>query len=402
MAGSGLGTRIAAYRRRRGLSQAALAGLVGRSESWLSQVERGVRSVDRLSVLLDLARVLHVDVQALTGRPWQYAPNGSTLAGGLTSVRQALTGYDGLLGQEPPGPVELPELRARVAETHRLYQAARYDQVIAMLPAVLLAVEGFPGRHNGQRPESLLAYVSAYVAAAKLVTKLGASDLAILAADRAANAAVDAESLAARGMAGYQVVCALLRADQLDDAERIAVQLAGELTGSARSDEPALVSVAGALWLIAAIIAARKTDRGEAWQRLDRAETLAGLLGQDGNHAWTGFGPTNVAIHRVSVAAELGDVGEALHAAAAVDQDRLPPGLLSRRAQVNLDLAWAQAQRRNDAEATLHLLEAERIAPQVIRHNVIAQEIVREMLARGSRRQTTALNMLAQRAGLLE
>jgi hypothetical protein len=163
-----------------------------------------------------------------------------------------------------------------------------------------------------------------------------------------------------------------------------------------------LVSVAGALWLIAAIIAARKTDRGEAWQRLDRAETLAGLLGQDGNHAWTGFGPTNVAIHRVSVAAELGDVGEALHTAAAVDQDRLPPGLLSRRAQVNLDLAWAQAQRRRDAEATLHLLEAERIAPQVIRHNVIAQEIVREMLARGSRRQTTALSMLAQRAGLLE
>lgn len=60
------GQRIATHRRRRGLSQAALAGLVGRSESWLSQVERGVRSVDRLSVLLDMARVLHVDVEALT------------------------------------------------------------------------------------------------------------------------------------------------------------------------------------------------------------------------------------------------------------------------------------------------------------------------------------------------
>lgn len=49
-----MGKRIAAYRRRRGLSQEALAGLIGRSESWLSQVERGLRSVDRLSVLLDL------------------------------------------------------------------------------------------------------------------------------------------------------------------------------------------------------------------------------------------------------------------------------------------------------------------------------------------------------------
>ncbi len=188
--------------------------------------------------------------------------------------------------------------------------------------------------------------MSAYVAAAKLVTKLGAGDLAILAADRAANAAVDAQSLAARGMAGYQVTCALLRTDQLDDAERLAVQLAEDLTGSARSDEPALVSVAGTLWLIAAVIAARRTDRAEAWLRLDRAETMAGLLGEDGNHAWTGFGPTNVAIHRVSVAAELGDAGEALRTATAVDLERLPAGLLSRRAQVNLDLAWAQAQRQ--------------------------------------------------------
>jgi hypothetical protein len=153
-------------------------------------------------------------------------------------------------------------------------------------------------------------------------------------------------------MAGYQVACALLRADQLGDAERLAVELAEELAGSARSDEPSLVSVAGALWLIAAVIAARRTDRGEAWQRLDRAEMLAGLLGEDGNHAWTGFGPTNVAIHRVSVAAELGDAGEALRTATGVDLERLPAGLLSRRAQVNLDLGPgpgpAQAGRRGD------------------------------------------------------
>src|SRR5258708_7221434 len=88
MAGLGLGARIASYRRRRGLSQAALAGLVGRSESWLSQVERGVRSVDRLSVLLGRGRGLHVDVGALTGRPWRYAPNGSELAGGLVGARR--------------------------------------------------------------------------------------------------------------------------------------------------------------------------------------------------------------------------------------------------------------------------------------------------------------------------
>ena len=384
------------------MSQAQLAGLLGLSESWLSQVERGIRSVDKLSVLIDMARLLHVDVESLTGRPWRFAPNGGTLAGGLLDLRRALTGYKALLGQELGQPLELPELRTRIVEAHRAYQAARYDDAIGLVPDLLSAVEGFPGRQNGQRREALLAYVQAYAVTAKLVTKLGAADLAILASDRAANAAVDAESLSARGMASYQVACALLRADQLEDGERVAITMAEEITRSARSDEPVLVSLAGALWLIGAIIAARRTNRDDAWARLDEAEHLADLLGEDGNHGWTAFGPTNVAIHRVSVATELGDAGEAVRVAAAVHQDRLPAGLLSRRAQVNLDLAWAQAQRRRDAEATLYLLEAERIAPQVIRHNVIAQEVVREMLARGTRRQTTALTGLAQRAGLLE
>jgi len=37
------------------LSQAVLAGLVGRSESWLSQVERGRRGIDSHAGLMRLA-----------------------------------------------------------------------------------------------------------------------------------------------------------------------------------------------------------------------------------------------------------------------------------------------------------------------------------------------------------
>ena len=61
------GERIARARRRRGLSQAVLAGLVGRSESWLSQVERGRRSVDSHAVLTRMAAALRVEVEELTG-----------------------------------------------------------------------------------------------------------------------------------------------------------------------------------------------------------------------------------------------------------------------------------------------------------------------------------------------
>ncbi len=60
-----LGQRIARFRRRRGLSQVVCAGLVGRSEDWLSKVKNGHIPVDRLSVLRDLARVLRVDLPTL-------------------------------------------------------------------------------------------------------------------------------------------------------------------------------------------------------------------------------------------------------------------------------------------------------------------------------------------------
>jgi len=132
MASGMLGERIAAYRRRRGLSQAAPAGLVGRSESWLSQVERGVRSVDRLSVLLDMARVLHVDVESLSGRPWQYAPNGGAFADGLAEVRTTFTKYDHMLGTLTPATLTLPQFQAQVTAIHRDYQSAHYKQVIAL------------------------------------------------------------------------------------------------------------------------------------------------------------------------------------------------------------------------------------------------------------------------------
>jgi len=251
------------------------------------------------------------------------------------------------------------------------------------------------------RQETLLAYVYAYVVGAKLLTKLGAPELAMLAADRSAAATMEVGSLSARGLAAYQVACALLRADRTDDAEHLAVTMAAAVDRCARSDDPACVSVAGALWLIGAVIAARRTERSSAWERLDRADRLAQLLGEDGNHLWTAFGPTNVALHRVSVAAELGDAGEALRAATEINVDNFPEGLKSRRAQLHLDLAWAQAQRKRDAEATLHLLEAEQIAPQVVHYNVVVRELVREMLARGTRSQTSALDKLAVRASVL-
>lgn len=255
-----IGERVAAHRRRRGLSQAALAGLVGRSESWLSQVERGVRSVDSLPVILDLARVLRVEPEKLIGRPWQYAPNGSPELDGLDPVRAFFTRYEDLLDSTSDRSIDLVELRAAIAHAHRTYQAARYQEVIGRLPTMLAGVDR---AHRGVTPggdlELSLAYVSAYVVTAKLLTKIGATDLAMLAADRAATKAIDAGSDVARGLAAYQVVCALMRADRSDDADHLAVNMAEQLNGAARSDLPTLVSLR---WRA---VAHRRDHRREAY-----------------------------------------------------------------------------------------------------------------------------------------
>ena len=64
-----IGERVAFYRRRRGLSQAVLANLVGRTEDWLSKIERGERDIRRLDVLAEVARALRVTLGDLLGEP---------------------------------------------------------------------------------------------------------------------------------------------------------------------------------------------------------------------------------------------------------------------------------------------------------------------------------------------
>jgi transcriptional regulator with XRE-family HTH domain len=397
MASGSLGQRLAAYRRRRGLSQATLAGLVGRSESWMSQVERGLRTVDRLSVLTDLAAVLRVSIETLTGSP-PVPVRRSLVPVGLDPVRQFFTSHEGL----SVGPVDLrasqADVAARISAAHRQYQNAEYDRLIGELPALLAAAEA--ARCAGR--EALPNLASAYVVAAKLLTKIGIGDLALLAADRSAMAAAGLESLAARGSAAYQVTCALLRTNRSREAEDLAVRMAERMQAHGRSSAPSLISMAGSLWLIAAVIAGRRHDRQEAMYRLDAAQRLADLLGDDGNHGWTAFGPTNVAIHRVSVTVGTGDAGQAVRDAAQIDLDRLPVGLTSRRIQVHLDLAAAQVQRRSQADALLHLLEGERISPQALRYNASAQRLMREMLARTTQSTTPALQNLATRVGVLD
>ena len=116
-----VGERIAYYRRRRGLSQVKLAGLLGRSESWLSQVERGARQIDRVSVLLKVAAALDVPVTKLT--PESLASEEPEEHPTVRAVRLLLCRPDALRcmfasisGGESKAPSHLEELESRIGE----------------------------------------------------------------------------------------------------------------------------------------------------------------------------------------------------------------------------------------------------------------------------------------------
>lgn len=83
-----------------------------------------------------------------------------------------------------------------------------------------------------------------------------------------------------------------------------------------------------------------------------------------------------------------------------VNTSAMPAGLLGRRSQVHLDLAWAQYQASQDAAAVLHLQQAEHVAPESVRHNAKARGLVYGLVRRG-RRPISALHAMAERAGVL-
>lgn len=66
-----IGGRVRIWRRRRKHSQAVLAGLVGISQGYLSQIETGMRAVESRSTLVSLARALDVSVADLLGQTQQ-------------------------------------------------------------------------------------------------------------------------------------------------------------------------------------------------------------------------------------------------------------------------------------------------------------------------------------------
>ena len=159
-----VGERVAFYRLRRGLTQRVLAGLVGRSEDWLSKIERGERDIRRLDVIAELARALRVTVSDLLGQPVLLEDDKQT-DDDVPAIRDALMSHRRLsrLLFEPvdtdPVPVAPVARLTEVVWGH--YQDGRIGAVITALPGLIRSAQQLEETHTGTaQPDAALSRTS--------------------------------------------------------------------------------------------------------------------------------------------------------------------------------------------------------------------------------------------------
>jgi transcriptional regulator with XRE-family HTH domain len=399
MPGTGAGQRIARARRRRGLSQAALAGLIGRSESWLSQVERGKRTVDSHTVLTRLCDVLRVDITELTEPAGQdeASPRPYKAA---AAIEQAMVSYGALGGTISglqPRRGDAANLTGRTRAAYHRYQATRYEEAGRLLPGLIRDVAAT----SSGAPEACRARALVYDTTTALLNRVGEYGLAWVAADRAVAAATQSGEPLLAALSAFRLAYVLPNRKHAPEAVEVAMSAAGALERAMTSPSAEYLSIYGGLHLAAASAAAAAWDTSLAPQLLRKARSVAERLGEDANFLGTAFGPVNVAIHTLSASVRLADSRTAMEIGESLDAEVIPRGLIGRRTQVHLDLARAYSMRRHDAAAVNALLAAERLSPQLVRFDERTRELITGLLHREHRASTPQLRPLARRAGII-
>ncbi|HEY8527435.1 MAG TPA: hypothetical protein VIL48_20885 [Acidimicrobiales bacterium] len=298
-------------------------------------------------------------------------------------------------------PLDVGDLTDAVSRAWQLAHESRYAEMNSTLADLLprLEVAARAVGSAAERSALHLLRARAYQAAAAALSRQDEPDAAWVAADRAITAA----ELAGRPLdviAGhFRLAHALIRLRRFDEADRVTANALDVLERLAadESASPEALSLYGAMHLVRAVLCGQESNRPEAHRHLDQAERIGRRVGADRNDFDTEFGPTNVQLHRVAVAVDLGDAGEALDVAATIDASGLSP---ERRARLLVDVARAHVQRRHVGEATAALRDAERLTPEQVRSHHLSRTAIANLLSQSGRRPPAELSDLARRCGV--
>ncbi|GHH69243.1 transcriptional regulator [Streptomyces sulfonofaciens] len=360
------GARIKRLRLERHLTQRALADLSLVPYSTLTKTEQGVIPASP-HVIASVARALRVDVATVTGQPYVTELRADELDVLIRPIREALDVYD--LGADP----EIsPRPRRLIADdAEELLVAVRAGEIKRAAHEVSgLIQEATTAAHTVKDTGGWLLLASTYRTAYDVTTKLGYGDLAAIALARMDWAAQRGSDAVFGGMHRYMRALTYLRNGQDRTGDRLVRIGLSTLAQADPGRERDVVT--GQLHLGAAVMAARAHDKDRAAGHLDEAQRLAESTGEAVKVHWLSFGPTNAAVHRVSVSAELDEYADAVEAGRNLKFPQDWPA--SRRSHHHAELARAQMWTGDLDGAFGNLLQARKIAPQQARYHATVRE----------------------------
>lgn len=371
---------------------------VTRTYGWVSQVERGVRRVDRMTVLEKVADVLEVLVGELAAQAPIVASVAEAEVPGASRLRLVLSAAHSLraiLG--PHGSPDVAALRDEVERAWSLAHAGGYADLAELLEHLVPALESAARSvAEEERPELFRLLARMYHACSAALSNMGEPEAAWIAIDRAVVAAERAGDPLLMAAGEFRLSIVFLGARHFEQAAQASGSAADALGPLAESGEVEAVAMRGALTLQRAVAAARLNRADDAYAYLRDARGMAAVAGEGRNDYNTEFGPTNVGLHEVSVAVDLGDAGVALRAAASVE----PSGLSAeRQTRFRIDVARAYAQRRQLDEAVASLLTARELSPQMFRAMPLVKQLVADLMTM-SQPPSDRLRAVADELGL--
>jgi DNA-binding XRE family transcriptional regulator len=316
-----------------------------------------------------------------------------TVLGPTDVARRAASGLEANAGGHLGSPAEL---RRAIATVMQASLSSDYAQLAQLLPRLIGRIElANLQASDADRLTVQRLFSDVYAIAGWTLIKADSPVAAWVAARRAIQFAEQADDIL-RGAAATRCLAEVhMRAKSLYEASRTAFLAATYLDTVQVQERGVVQCLRGAALLSAAAASARRGDRREAYTALKAADVCTVELNEERCDLGTVFGPTNVAIHQVAVAVELGDASEAMRHVPKVKLDRMPPRLTEFRARFLIDVARSCTQLRDDTVALDALLQAEAIAPDELRNHRLTHEVVRELLLR--ERRSSGLRALATR-----
>lgn len=270
-----LGDRLVRLRGLADLTQERLAEKSGVSSDVIKRLEQKRKHSARLPTLHALVQGLGVELTSLLGDPPGVPSTGEADPPQLVAVRRAIMPPLFVPPPEPNGPERLtvPLLRREIADAWTLYHGAEFGRLMEVLPGIINDARFAASVGQGdERAAGQAALGKALQLAGHLAIRLGKTDLALSALERAMSAAEQSSDPLLAPMVSNSVAWNYQRQNRLDDAERLAVYAADRVEHD-HGDTAEGVRVWGGLLMSAATSAARSGDYDTANEMMTTAET---------------------------------------------------------------------------------------------------------------------------------